>query len=181
MIWFQNLFIHSFIHQWLYSHLLGLRLFFSFVIFFTQSVGLLGRGISPSQGRCLHTGQHKHRIKTHTDVHALSVIRTHDPSFWASEDSSGLTPRGHCDVRFQNPECYNVKISGTYINRCALNGFTEKCAEYDDNVCGWHSFKPHSNYCALSNYNGLISRKLICRFLVWATSTKFHWILRRIF
>jgi hypothetical protein len=27
-----------------------------------QSVGLLGRGISPSQGRYLHTGQHKHRI-----------------------------------------------------------------------------------------------------------------------
>jgi hypothetical protein len=28
--------------------------FFSFLIY-TQSVGLLGRGISPSQGRCLHT------------------------------------------------------------------------------------------------------------------------------
>jgi hypothetical protein len=27
-----------------------------------QSVGLLERVISPSQGRCLHTGQHKHRI-----------------------------------------------------------------------------------------------------------------------
>jgi hypothetical protein len=29
---------------------------------FTQSVALLGRGISPSQGRYLHTGLHKHRI-----------------------------------------------------------------------------------------------------------------------
>jgi hypothetical protein len=27
---------------------------------YTQSVGLLGRGIGPSQGRYLHTGQHKH-------------------------------------------------------------------------------------------------------------------------
>jgi hypothetical protein len=34
---------------------------FSFVIFFTQTVVLLGRVNSPSQGRYLHTGQHKHR------------------------------------------------------------------------------------------------------------------------
>jgi hypothetical protein len=33
---------------------------------FTQSLGLLGRGISLSQGRYLHTGQHKHRINAHT-------------------------------------------------------------------------------------------------------------------
>jgi hypothetical protein len=49
-----------------------------FLDLFTQSVGLLGRGISPSQGRYLHTGQHKYgfeptipvfeRAKT---VHAL--------------------------------------------------------------------------------------------------------------
>jgi hypothetical protein len=32
---------------------------------FTQSVGHLGRGISPSQGRYLHTGQHKHRTNAH--------------------------------------------------------------------------------------------------------------------
>jgi hypothetical protein len=29
---------------------------------YTQSVGLLGRGISPSQRRYLHTEQHKYRI-----------------------------------------------------------------------------------------------------------------------
>jgi hypothetical protein len=32
---------------------------------FSQSVGLLGRAISPSQGRYLNTGQHKHRINAH--------------------------------------------------------------------------------------------------------------------
>jgi hypothetical protein len=31
----------------------------SFLILFTQSAGILGRGISSSQGRYLHTGQHK--------------------------------------------------------------------------------------------------------------------------
>jgi hypothetical protein len=42
---------------WLYSSLLGLGRFISFLIIYT--LGLLGRGISPSQGRYLHTGQHK--------------------------------------------------------------------------------------------------------------------------
>jgi hypothetical protein len=34
---------------------------------FSQTVRILGRVISPSQGRHLHTGQHKHRI-THTKL-----------------------------------------------------------------------------------------------------------------
>jgi hypothetical protein len=41
---------------WLYSHLLGLGRFFSFLIS-TRTGGLLGRGISLPQGRYLHTGQ----------------------------------------------------------------------------------------------------------------------------
>jgi hypothetical protein len=56
--------------------LLGPGLFFSFIIFFTQAAGLLGRVISPSQGRYLHIGQHKHRIIRYTDIHALSGIGT---------------------------------------------------------------------------------------------------------
>jgi hypothetical protein len=35
--------------------------FFSFLTY-TQSVGLLGRGTSPSQGRYLHTEQHRNEI-----------------------------------------------------------------------------------------------------------------------
>jgi hypothetical protein len=70
LIWFVQVicccsFIHLFIHQWLYNPFLGPGLIFSFVIFFTQTVGLLERGISPQQVRYLHTGQHKHRINTH--------------------------------------------------------------------------------------------------------------------
>jgi hypothetical protein len=52
-----------------------------------QSVGLLGRGISPSQGRYL----------TQTDIHALSEIRTHDPYVRAGRNISCFRPRGHCD------------------------------------------------------------------------------------
>jgi hypothetical protein len=64
----------------------------------TQAAGLLERGISPSQGLYLNTGQHKHRINTYTpNIHILSGIRTHEHSVRASEDSSCLRPLGHCD------------------------------------------------------------------------------------
>jgi hypothetical protein len=59
-------------------------------LFSMRTVGLLGRGISPSQGRYIHTGQQKHRINEHTDIHALSGIRTHDSSVRPSENSSPL-------------------------------------------------------------------------------------------
>jgi hypothetical protein len=91
--------IGIFIHQWLYSPLFSPGLFFSSVIFSTQTVGLLRRVISPSQDRYLHTGQHKHRINAHANIDDLSGIRTHDPSVWASEDSSCLRPCGHRDRR----------------------------------------------------------------------------------
>jgi hypothetical protein len=65
-------YIHSFIHSSIaYRSLLGPALFFSFVIFFNQTVGFLVRGISPSQGRYLHTEQYKHRINAHINIHAF--------------------------------------------------------------------------------------------------------------
>jgi hypothetical protein len=55
--------------------LLELGSFFSFLIFFTQSVGV----ISSSQGRHLRREQHKQN-KRAQDIHASNGIRTHDPS-----------------------------------------------------------------------------------------------------
>jgi hypothetical protein len=85
------------IYLWLYSSLLDLGRFFSFLILYTV-------------GRTPWTGDHPvarpllaHRTTQTqnklTHIHALSGIRTHDPSFSASEDSSCLRPRGHCDRR----------------------------------------------------------------------------------
>jgi hypothetical protein len=62
-------------------------------VFYTDG-RLIERVIIPSQGRYLHTGQHKHRINVHTDIHALSGIRTDDPSFRGRDDSSCLRHRG---------------------------------------------------------------------------------------
>jgi hypothetical protein len=56
--------IHPSIYLWPYSPLLDLSHFLSFLIY-TQSVGLLGQGISLPQGRYLHAEQHKHRINAH--------------------------------------------------------------------------------------------------------------------
>jgi hypothetical protein len=41
---------------------------FQFLDLFTQSVGPLGRGISSSQSRYLHTGQHKQNKRTQTSI-----------------------------------------------------------------------------------------------------------------
>jgi hypothetical protein len=113
----------SFIHQWLYSPLLGPGLFFSVAIIFTQTVGLLVRVISLSQGLYLHTGRHKHRINAYTDIHALSGIRTHDPSVRASEDSSCLRPCAHCDQLFQFLATQYLNICGFKQHKLESEGF----------------------------------------------------------
>jgi hypothetical protein len=43
---------------------------------FTQTVGLLGRVISPMQGRCLHTGQHTRNKRTQTSVPSVGFETT---------------------------------------------------------------------------------------------------------
>jgi hypothetical protein len=57
---------------------LGLLTYRRFLELFRYMVGLLGRVIIPSQGLYLHRAT-QHR-KTLTNIHALSGIRTHDPS-----------------------------------------------------------------------------------------------------
>jgi hypothetical protein len=57
--------VKAYFFQWLLQPIQGPGLFFSSVIIFTQTVGLLGRVISPLQGHYLNTGQHKHRINAY--------------------------------------------------------------------------------------------------------------------
>jgi hypothetical protein len=77
--------------------LVDLGRFFSFLIH-TQSEDSLDGG-SARRKAATYTQNKTNTEKTHTDIHASSGIGTHDPSFRASEDSSCLTPRGHCDGR----------------------------------------------------------------------------------
>jgi hypothetical protein len=86
------------IYLWLYSPLLCVGRFFRFFIFFTQSVGILGRVISPSQGLYLNIGQYKQHKRIHIpNKHALSGIQTHDPSVRTNEDSVCLRRLGSRD------------------------------------------------------------------------------------
>jgi hypothetical protein len=87
---------------------------------FSQTVGLLGRVISPSQGLCLNIGQHKQNKRICTpNIHALSGIRTHDPSVRASEDSSCLRPRGCYDRQWKLRREIYSKILPHNIN-CSI-------------------------------------------------------------
>jgi hypothetical protein len=75
---------------WSLGHPWNALFHFSFLILI-QTVELLGWGMSPSQGHYLY----KHTINT--NIHALSGIRTHDPTVWAGEYSSCIWPSVHCD------------------------------------------------------------------------------------
>jgi hypothetical protein len=81
---------------WLYSLLLGLGRIFNFLIY-TQSVGLLGRGISPSQGRYLHTEQHKQNERTQTSMPRVGFESTTLMSE-RGEDSKCMYTWGNPDV-----------------------------------------------------------------------------------
>jgi hypothetical protein len=85
----------SFVHQWLYSLLLGPCHFFSFVILYTVDSTLWTE--DQPVARPLPTHRTTQTQYKHTDIHALSGIRNHDPSVLAGGDSSCLRPRGHCD------------------------------------------------------------------------------------
>jgi hypothetical protein len=52
-------------------------------------MALLGPGLwSARRKAATYTQDNTYRINVDTDIHALSEIRTHDPSFRANEDST---------------------------------------------------------------------------------------------
>jgi hypothetical protein len=69
--------------HWLYSPLGLWPLMFSFMIIL-QTVGLLGRVITSSQGLYLNTGQHKHRINRYTYQTSVPCVGF-EPMISASE------------------------------------------------------------------------------------------------
>jgi hypothetical protein len=92
---------------------------FSFLILYTV-FRTPWTGISLSQGRYLYTEENKHRINAHnTDIHALSGMRTHDPSVRANEDS----PHGHYDR--------NQILLSRFNQRCLMDGIYSKQREGD--------------------------------------------------
>jgi hypothetical protein len=104
--------------EWMYYVLLWLNVLcramavFSVSWTYTESVGLLGRGISPSHGFYLHTEKHSHRIKAHnTNIH-MDLEWDSNPRSHRSSERRCLChrPLGHCDWR---TECINPHNLGT--------------------------------------------------------------------
>jgi hypothetical protein len=81
---------------WSIGHPWSSLFHFSFLIL-RQSVEPLGRGISPSQGRYLHSTT---QIQSKRRETSMPWVWTHDTSVRASEERSCLTPRDHCDQHF---------------------------------------------------------------------------------
>jgi hypothetical protein len=67
-----------------------------------------------------YTQNSTNRINAHnTGIHALSSIRTHDPRVQASEDSSCLRPRSHCDWRIYITTPKNIRTYQVDWSRAA--------------------------------------------------------------
>jgi hypothetical protein len=110
--------------------LLDLGRFFSFLILYT-----IGR--TPWTGdqpvaKLLPTHRTIETQYMHTDIQALSGIRTHDPSVRASEDSSCLRRRGHCD-RFHG--WILALISTSYSEYCSSDTRGTFCTRRVSEVC----------------------------------------------
>jgi hypothetical protein len=89
---------------------------------FTQSAELLGGGISPSQGRYLHTGQYKNRINAHTSIPQVGF----EPMIPGFELAKTALPMwsAHLLSYALNLEC-NIKYDcQKYIkSTCVLTGY----------------------------------------------------------
>jgi hypothetical protein len=69
--------------------------------------------VDQTDSRPLPTRATQHR-KTRTHIHAPTVIRTRDPSAWAAEDSTCLTPSGRWDRRM-GKLIYDILLSGLSV------------------------------------------------------------------
>jgi hypothetical protein len=76
--------------------MLGLDCFFQFLDPLTQPVELAGRGPVRHKASS-YTQDNMNTEKTQTNIHASSVILTHDLGVWTGECDSCLGPLGHCD------------------------------------------------------------------------------------
>jgi hypothetical protein len=109
-------------------------LFFSFTIIFTDgrtpwaSDQLVARPL-PKYRTTQTQNKHIHTL----NIHALCEIRTHDPSFRASEDSSCLRPLSYCDRQYCSLPTHELD-KAVWCNNNLYISFTKK-NEYISKYC----------------------------------------------
>jgi hypothetical protein len=148
---------------WLFSTLLDFSYFFSFLIY-TQAVGLLGRGISQSQGHSLHTEQRKHVINAHKHP-CLEGIRTHDPSVRAGKGGSCLRSHGHCD-RLKGDNVCTVNRQETKVSKDERKTRTTSIKGNRDSSADWQT--RHASF-------GVMYRRIKCRYY-FVSNEKMAWL-----
>jgi hypothetical protein len=101
--------------------LLDLEQFFIFLIFYTvgRAPWMGEQPLARSLPKHRTTQTQNKRIYTPI-IHALSEIRTHDPSVRASGESSCLRIRGHCDRRNIGARCVTLGTEIVQTHACAL-------------------------------------------------------------
>jgi hypothetical protein len=103
--------------------LLGLGGFFSVLIVYTVGKILWTRDQPVARPLSTHRMTQTENKCTQRDIHALSTIRTHDPSFRGSEDISCLKPYSHCDRPKTHVVNQNYKVVFFNITRNLLPAF----------------------------------------------------------
>jgi hypothetical protein len=143
--------------------LVDIARFFSFLIY-TQSVGLLRRGTSPSQGRYIHIERHKHRINAYR-YPTSSGIRTQYPSFRVGEDSSCFRPHGHFDRHIYHREIIlcTVKQYSIFTWQPILYDISTTARKTTTNDIFtpflWYVWYGQRNLCCSDNLKCLFNRK----------------------
>jgi hypothetical protein len=82
------------------EHRASVKRFVSLQFLNPKTVGRTAWTEDQPVARPLPIQDNTNRINTHTNFRAMSGIRTNDPTVQASEDSSCLRPRGHCDRQY---------------------------------------------------------------------------------
>jgi hypothetical protein len=83
---------------------------------FSQTVGLLGRVISPSQGRYLNTGQHRCRINVYTHQTFMPWVGF-EPIIPASGREKTVRPRGYCDRICNQDTIHEIRLTAKKQNK----------------------------------------------------------------
>jgi hypothetical protein len=168
--------------------LLDLGHFLSFLILYT--VGRTPWTGDQPVARPVPTHRTPQTRNKRTDIHALSGIRTHEPSVRATEDSSCLRPRGHCDrqlnitklrrVRYYAisrwiqvtspyPDCIrHILILSSYIFLGPTPGFLNR------NLYTWFMVRMHAAWSIHPALGLMASIIIVLRLHVWSTSLCLH-------
>jgi hypothetical protein len=107
---------------------------------FKKSAGLLGRGISPSQGFCLHTGPHTHRINAQTSMPQVEfdppipvfarakTVHALDQRFSTAGPRPGTGPSSHKERIYRAAVSQRLRTTAWHCAATVIEGMDICCS-----------------------------------------------------